>query len=118
MNNKFWIRTVLIGLLLMSNAIAEPASVVKRFGSCKYFIADGPRGLYVLEWRSGYDPQEGVRIDFRNFGNGSYGVREVNYPDKRLSGELLLYNFRESAESALRTIRMKCYRSVFDDTYL
>ena len=50
-------------LIFTSNHVyAETGMVVKRFSSCDYYIADGPRGLYVLEWYGGHDPMEGERI--------------------------------------------------------
>ena len=40
-------------------ASADDGYVVKIFSGCDYFIADGPKGLYVIEWFGEYDPSEG-----------------------------------------------------------
>ena len=53
--------TVLLGSVGVSESI-DQGYVVKTFSGCDYFIADGPRGLYVLEWWGGYDPSEGDTI--------------------------------------------------------
>ena len=66
-----------VGLAVAGMAAASYADigvVVKVFSGCDYFIADGPRGLYVLEWYGGYDPNEGDKI----VGDiGSYGFEDV-----------------------------------------
>lgn len=92
-------------IISISTAHADNAIVVKRFGSCDYFIADGPRGLYVLEWYGGYDPQEGDRIS----GDiASYGFKDVYYPDLRRTGRVYVEDFLASVESALEEIRDHC----------
>ena len=53
--------TLLLGSMGNSES-ADQGYVVKTFSGCDYFIADGPRGLYVLEWYGGYDPSEGDTI--------------------------------------------------------
>ena len=93
-------------LIFTSNYVyAETGMVVKRLGSCDYYIADGPRGLYVLEWYGGHDPMEGERI----IGNiGSYGMKEVFFPDSKKRGRVWVEDFLETASSALQKIRDKC----------
>ena len=41
---------VFLGLLISGNVKADRAVVVSTYGACDYFIADGPRGLYVLQY--------------------------------------------------------------------
>jgi hypothetical protein len=45
-----------------TQASVAPIQVVYRVRSCDYFVADGPRGYYVLEWYGGYDPERGDGI--------------------------------------------------------
>ena len=74
---------------------AEMGEVIKRYGGCSYFVADGPRGLYVLEWFGGYDPDEGDRI----YGDiGSYGMKEVYYPDSDRTGKVWVEDFLGSSD--------------------
>ena len=84
---------------------ADMGIVVARFGSCDYFIADGPRGLYVLEWFGGYDPSEGDRI----YGEiGSYGTKDVHYPDSDRTGRVYVEDYLESESAAIDEIRDHC----------
>jgi hypothetical protein len=83
---------------------ADEGFVIKRFRGCDYFIADGPRGLYVLEWYGGYDPSEGDRIS----GDiGSYGMKSIVY-NGRSMGRVWVEDFLESTSSALEEIRDHC----------
>ena len=94
MRHLIWIIFVAITVSLGSSAVdADEGVVVKKFGSCDYFIADGPRGLYVLEWYGGYDPDEGDSI----IGDiGSYGMKNVIY-NSTLSGRVWVEDFLESS---------------------
>jgi hypothetical protein len=97
-----------IGLFLLFisfKVFADVGVVVKRFGSCDYFIADGPRGLYVLEWYGGHDPIEGERI----IGDiGSYGMKSVIYPNSNSRGQVWVEDFLESTSGALDEIADHC----------
>ena len=60
-----------------------PITIVFRMRSCDYFIADGPRGHYVLEWYGGYDPERGDGI----FGElDGYGFKDVLYAGYGMEG--------------------------------
>ena len=84
---------------------ADVGVVVKRFGSCDYYIVDGTKGLYVLEWYGGHDPYEGEKI----VGNiGSYGMKDVVFPTTNNRGRVWVEDFLESASSALEIIRDHC----------
>jgi hypothetical protein len=86
-------------------AFAETGIVIKKFRSCDYFIADGPKGLYVLEWFGGHDPYEREKI----IGNiGSFGMKSVVYPNSNSVGKVWVEDFLESPERALEIIRDKC----------
>ena len=88
----------------MSSASADKGEVVKRFGSCDYFIVDGPSGYYVLEWYGGYDPSEGDTI----FGDiDSYGFADVIYNGTR-EGRVYVEDYLESDSGAMDEIRDHC----------
>ena len=83
---------------------ADMGVVVKRFGSCDYFIADGPSGYYVLEWYGGYDPDEGDTI----FGEiNSYGMKDVLYNSSR-EGRVWVEDYLESTSAAFEEIEDHC----------
>ena len=83
---------------------ADQGYVVKKFRSCHYFIADGPNGLYVLEWYGGYDPSEGDTIT----GDiGSYGMKDVTY-NNSYSGRVWVEDFMESPRAAMEEIKDHC----------
>ncbi|QWD86067.1 hypothetical protein AOC19_04200 [Polynucleobacter asymbioticus] len=93
-------------LMLMTKFVcAETGVVVEKFGSCDHFIADGPKGLYVLEWLGGHDPIERETI----VGNlNDYGIKMVQYPNSDSEGRIWVADLSESYESALRIIRKHC----------
>jgi len=93
-------------ITFISNFVyADVGVVVKRFGSCDYYIVDGPKGLYVLEWYGGHDPIEGEKV----VGNiGSYGMKDVVFPSSNTRGRVWVEDFLESASSALEKIRDHC----------
>ena len=85
--------------------IADEGRVVRRFRGCDYFIADGDRGLYVLEWYGGYDPSEGDRIS----GDiGSYGFASVTYGNVNRTGRVWVEDFLESSSAAMDEINDHC----------
>lgn len=83
---------------------ADQGWVVKTFSGCDYFIADGPKGLYVLEWYGGWDPDEGDVI----VGDiDSYGMHEVIYNDG-INGLVWVEDFLESNDQAWDEINDHC----------
>ena len=97
--------------LLLTSAIsattttfADEAYVVKRFSGCDYFIADGPNGLYVLEWYGGYDPDVGDRI---KGGIATYGMQSVVY-NNSFSGQVYVEDYLESNSGAMDEINNHC----------
>lgn len=86
-------------------AAMEQAVVVAKFGTCDYFIADGSRGLFVLEWYGGYEPDEGDTI----VGDiASYGFKDVYYPNNGTTGRLWVEDYLESKTSAMEEIIQHC----------
>ena len=95
---------MVLGLLLSGNAYADRAVVVATYGSCDYFIADGPKGLYVLEWFGGKIPSEGDIF----FGDvGSYGMKRIEYQNGGL-GKVWVEDFLESNSAAIDEINDHC----------
>ena len=95
---------VVLGLWLSVNAYADRAVVVATYGSCDYFIADGPKGLYVLEWFGGKIPSEGDIF----FGDvGSYGMKRIEYQNGG-SGKVWVEDFLESNSAAIDEINDHC----------
>jgi hypothetical protein len=81
-----------------------PITVVLRVRGCSHFIADGPSGLYILEWHGGYDPDRGDGI----FGNISgYGFRDVLYTGGR-DGRVYVDDYLLGKDRALEKILEKC----------
>lgn len=79
-------------------------TVVARVRGCDYFVADGPRGYYVLEWYGGYDPDKGDLIygDIR-----TYGFKDVLYARER-KGRLYVEDYLLSKDNALEKLLEKC----------
>jgi len=84
----------------------EKAEVVLKKGGCRgYFIADGPRGLYLLEWYGGYDPSVGDAIVGEI---GSFGMKDVYYPNRNQSGRVYVDDYLLSRSRALEKYQEKC----------
>ena len=84
---------------------AEEGYVVVTISGCDYFIADGPRGLYVLEWYGGYVPAEGDRISGEL---SSYGMKDVIY-NRRSSGTVWVEDYLETSSGAADEISDHCF---------
>jgi hypothetical protein len=80
------------------------AEVVVQQFDCDYFIADGPSGLFLIEWYGGHSPTRGDvivgEID-------SYGFKDVCYPDHG-EGRVYVDDYLLSQSSALERLRDKC----------
>ena len=101
---RLW--TVLICTVIASTfAFADEGYVVKTISGCDYFIADGPSGLYVLEWFGGYDPDEGDTVEGEI---NSYGMKDVMY-NGNLPGRVWVEDFLESSSAAWDEIDDHCY---------
>jgi len=86
-------------------AYSDKAVIVAYPGGCDYFIADGPKGLYLLEWYGGYDPTKGDEI----FGDlDSYGFKDVYYPNRDREGRIWVEDYLLSQDSAIEQYRDHC----------
>jgi hypothetical protein len=97
---------LLLFALLCNNAYADKAVVVLYLSRCKsHFIADGPRGYYLIEWYGGYDPSKGDII----VGDiGSYGFKDVYYPQQDREGRVYVDDYLLSKDNAIEKYRNKC----------
>jgi hypothetical protein len=80
--------------------------ILKRSGCSGYFLADGDSGgIYLLQWISGYEPNEGDIIagELR-----SYGYRDVFYPQSGRNGRVYVDNYMLSRTSAAEAMQRKC----------
>lgn len=97
----------LLLFVLFSNVVlADKGIVVLYLAGCRsYFIADGPRGYYLLEWYGGYDPSKGDVI----VGDiGSYGFKDVYYPNQGREGRVYVDDYLLSKDRAIEKYREKC----------
>ena len=92
-------------VIASTSAFAEEGYVVKTFSRCDYFIADGPSGLYVLEWYGGWDPDKGDTIEGEI---NSYGMKDVFY-NGDLPGTVWVEDYLESSSAAWDEIDDHCY---------
>lgn len=96
----------LLLLGLPYGAAAEQAQVVAYKSGCRsYFVADGPRGYYLLEWFGGYDPSEGDIIE----GDlGSFGFKDVTYPKRDREGRIYVDDYLLSRSRVMEKYQEKC----------
>lgn len=88
-----------------ANAYADKAEVVFYKSGCDYFIAEGLKGYYLLEWHGGYDPSDGDTI----IGEISrYGFKKVYYPRQQREGKLYVEDYDLSKDSAIEKWIDKC----------
>lgn len=83
----------------------EVGVVVKRFDNCDYFIAETRKGLVILEWMGGYDPDEGDKIRGEL---SSFGTKDYYIINKDRTSRLWLDDYMLSEEDALEKIREEC----------
>ena len=81
------------------------AVVVFYPSGCDYFIADGSKGFYLLEWYSGYDPSEG---DLIAGDIGSYGFKDVYYPKQDRTGRVYVEDYLLSESSVIEEYNDQC----------
>jgi hypothetical protein len=68
-------------------------------------VADGPAGLYVLEWYGGYDPSEGDKLVGYERG---YGFKDVTYLHNGREGRIYADDYLLSSSSAAEALSEKC----------
>ncbi len=95
---------IFILFVTSTSAFADKGFVVKTFSGCDYFIADGPNGLYVLEWYGGWYPSEGDTIEGEI---SSYGMKDVTY-NGGTSGTVWVEDYLESSSAAWDEIDDHC----------
>lgn len=80
-------------------------TVVFTKSGCDYFIADGPRGYYLIEWYGGYSPSKGDVIA----GDVSrYGFKDVHYTNVDRSGRVYVEDYLLSESSVIKGLFEKC----------
>jgi hypothetical protein len=84
---------------------ANALTVIFRVSGCDYFVADGPRGLYILEWYGGYDPSEGDTLVGYERG---YGMQTVTYLRNGREGRIWAEDYLLSFDSAATILSEKC----------
>ncbi len=96
---------VMMLLALTVDAWADKGVIVFYKSGCDYFIADGQRGLYLLEWYGGYDPSEGdIIVGEIN----SYGFKDIYYPRQDREGRVYVDDYGLSKDSAIEKWTDKC----------
>lgn len=92
--------------LLSTYAFADKGVVVLYESGCRsYFIVDGPRGYYLIEWYGGHDPSKGDVI----IGDiSSYGFKDVYYPKQDREGRVYVDDYLLSKDSVIDKYRNKC----------
>jgi hypothetical protein len=80
------------------------AEIVFQRSGCDYFIADGPSGLYVIEWYGGHGPSQGDAIVGPI---NSYGFKDVCYPGYG-QGRVWVDDYLLGEHSAAEKYRDKC----------
>lgn len=88
-----------------SGVPANAVTVVFRVSGCDYFIADGRRGLYILQWFGGRDPVVGDA--FVGYESG-FGFKDVIYIQDGSKGRLWADDYLLSRDSAVEKISDKC----------
>lgn len=88
-----------------SQATRNALTVIYRVSGCDYFIANGPAGLYVVEWYRGYDPSEGDK--FVGYERG-YGFKNIVYLRNGREGRIYIQDYLLSAERAAEILADKC----------
>ena len=84
------------------NEAANTVELRKR--GCDYFIVEGPRGYYLIEWHGGYDPDKGDGI----LGDiGGYGFKDILYRGGQ-SGRIYVDDYLLSKDRVLEKFNEKC----------
>jgi hypothetical protein len=83
----------------------DEAVVVLRVKGCDYFLADGAKGLFLLEWYGGYDPLRGDEI----VGDiASYGMKDAYYTNVKQRGRVYVEDYLLSRTRAAQKLADKC----------
>lgn len=91
-----------------SGLTAIPGQIVvvaARSGCRSYFLADGPMGIYLLEWYGGYSPSVG---DVLLGDLGGCGFKDVFYPSLGSKGRVYVDDYMLSRSRAIEKYAEKC----------
>jgi len=91
-----------------SGAPSSPAkliTVVYEKSGCDYFIADGPRGFYLLEWYGGHPPSKGDQIVGEISG---YGMKDIYYSNANSNGRVWVEDYLLSRDRVIEKYNEKC----------
>ncbi|WP_157893660.1 hypothetical protein [Aquidulcibacter paucihalophilus] len=93
------------GRSLPPQATPNALTVVYRVKGCDYFVADGPAGLYVLEWQRGFDPAVGD--EFAGYERG-YGFKDVVFLRNGRESRVYVEDYLLTTERAAEILASKC----------
>lgn len=83
----------------------EEATVVLRVRGCDYFLADGAKGYFLLEWYGGSDPARGDDL----IGEvASYGFKDVFYVSQKAKGRVYVDDYLLWRSRAIEKLTDKC----------
>ena len=82
----------------------DHAEIVWKKLGCDYFIADGPHGLYVIEWYGGHDPSQG---DIIVGPIDTFGFKDVCYPSEG-EGRVYVDDYALGQSTAVEKYADKC----------
>ena len=89
----------------VARANKDAITVLYRIRGCDYFIADGPSGLYVMEWYGGFEPRVGDR--FSGYQRG-YGFKNIIYLHNGREGRIYVEDYLLSNDRASEVLANKC----------
>ena len=85
--------------------IAASITVVLVKSGCDYFVADGPRGYFLLQWFGGYSPSKGDMIAGEISG---YGFKDVFYVNVSREGRVWVDDYLLSRARVAEKFTEKC----------
>ena len=108
MKSIFYVGLVLahvLGLPIQAKADLNEAVVILRVRGCDYFLADGSRGIFLLERYGGFDPSRGDTL----VGDiSSYGFQDVYYTKAGRKGRVHVEDYLLSCTRAAEKLADKC----------
>ncbi|MET0273819.1 MAG: hypothetical protein ABW360_12600, partial [Phenylobacterium sp.] len=83
----------------------EIVVVLVKSGCGDYFVADGPRGYYLLEWYGGHSPSAGDVIVGDIAG---YGFKDIYYSNVSAEGRVYVDDYMLSRSRVIEKYAEKC----------
>jgi hypothetical protein len=97
--------SIIILIALSFSVFSDKGEVVKRTGSCDWFLVETNRGLVLLEWYGGNDPDEGDMI----VGNlSSYGMKDLYNTTDDAELRVWLEDYMMSEDGAIEDLYEEC----------